>query len=161
MAEVHRPRRRHRRHHALDVAARHIEIGARRQQRALPVHVAQAHPGGVGQHEDHALRRHAVHREAEAVGREAVAGDAHLSKDPHSHIHFDSRQARTINIREAARLQRFPDGLRFAGNHGDAFRQIGNAVPPLLAKAIAQAVIAQVGPLRAAMERRQTPRPRR
>lgn len=62
---------------------------------------------------------------------------AHLGKDGYSHIHYDSRQARTISVREAARLQSFPDGFRFEGAMNAAFRQIGNAVPPLLAKAIA------------------------
>lgn len=65
---------------------------------------------------------------------------AHLSKDTYSHIHFDSRQARSITIREAARLQSFPDAFDFAGNMGDAFRQIGNAVPPLLAREIGVAL---------------------
>ncbi len=62
---------------------------------------------------------------------------AHLGKDGYSHIHYDSRQARPISVREAARLQSFPDGFRFAGTMNPAFRQIGNAVPPLLAKAVA------------------------
>lgn len=62
---------------------------------------------------------------------------AHLGKDGYSHIHYDSAQARPISVREAARLQSFPDGFRFAGTMNPAFRQIGNAVPPLLAKAIA------------------------
>lgn len=62
---------------------------------------------------------------------------AHLGKDSYSHIHYDSRQARTISVREAARLQSFPDGFRFSGTMNPAFRQIGNAVPPLLAKAVA------------------------
>jgi DNA (cytosine-5)-methyltransferase 1 len=62
---------------------------------------------------------------------------AHLGKDSYSHIHYDSKQARTISVREAARLQSFPDGFAFAGTMNPAFRQIGNAVPPLLAKAIA------------------------
>lgn len=62
---------------------------------------------------------------------------AHLGKDSYSHIHWDSRQQRTISVREAARLQSFPDGFRFAGAMNAAFRQIGNAVPPLLAKAVA------------------------
>lgn len=61
---------------------------------------------------------------------------AHLGKDCYSHIHYDSLQARTISIREAARLQSFPDQFKFSGPMGAAFRQIGNAVPPLLAKAI-------------------------
>ena len=61
---------------------------------------------------------------------------AHLGKDTYSHIHYDARQCRTISVREAARLQSFPDGFRFAGQMNAAFRQIGNAVPPLLAVAI-------------------------
>jgi len=67
---------------------------------------------------------------------------AHLGKDSYSHIHYDGDQARTISVREAARLQSFPDGFRFRGTMNPAFRQIGNAVPPLLAKAIAEAMLA-------------------
>ncbi len=62
---------------------------------------------------------------------------AHLGKDSYSHIHYDHAQARTISVREAARLQSFPDGFVFSGTMNPAFRQIGNAVPPLMAKAIA------------------------
>jgi DNA (cytosine-5)-methyltransferase 1 len=63
---------------------------------------------------------------------------AHLGKDSYSHIHYDSEQARTISVREAARLQSFPDGFRFCGTMNPAFRQIGNAVPPLMALALAE-----------------------
>lgn len=66
---------------------------------------------------------------------------AHLGKDGYSHIHYDSEQARTISVREAARLQSFPDGFLFEGTMNPAFRQIGNAVPPLLAKQIAKEVL--------------------
>ncbi|MEQ8588598.1 MAG: DNA cytosine methyltransferase [Thalassobaculaceae bacterium] len=62
---------------------------------------------------------------------------AHIGKDTYSHIHYDSHQARTITVREAARLQSFPDAFRFSGAMNAAFRQIGNAVPPLLAAAVA------------------------
>lgn len=58
---------------------------------------------------------------------------AHIGKDTYTHIHYDSDQARVITVREAARLQSFPDGFVFAGTMNPAFRQIGNAVPPLLA----------------------------
>ena len=61
---------------------------------------------------------------------------AHLAKDTYSHIHPSHKQARAITPREAARLQSFPDAFVFDGNMGDMFRQIGNAVPPLLAAAI-------------------------
>ena len=63
---------------------------------------------------------------------------AHLGKDGYSHIHYDSNQQRTISVREAARLQSFPDGFKFSGTMNPAFRQIGNAVPPLLASALAR-----------------------
>lgn len=63
---------------------------------------------------------------------------AHLAKDSYSHIHYDSEQARTISVREAARLQSFPDGFVLEGPMNPAFRQIGNAVPPLLAYRLAE-----------------------
>ncbi|MFN3878065.1 MAG: DNA cytosine methyltransferase [Brevundimonas sp.] len=69
---------------------------------------------------------------------------AHLGKDGYSHIHHDSSQARTISVREAARLQSFPDGFVFSGTMNPAFRQIGNAVPPLLAKAVATSLLEQL-----------------
>ena len=65
---------------------------------------------------------------------------AHFGKDSYSHIHYDSGQARTISVREAARLQSFPDGFVFYGTMNPAGRQIGNAVPPLLAKALASTI---------------------
>ena len=70
---------------------------------------------------------------------------AHLGKDGYSHIHYDSKQARTISVREAARLQSFPDGFRFCGTMNPAFMQIGNAVPPLLARAIADELRGPLG----------------
>jgi DNA (cytosine-5)-methyltransferase 1 len=71
---------------------------------------------------------------------------AHLGKDCYSHIHYDGSQRRTISIREAARLQSFPDGFRFAGTMNPALRQIGNAVPPVMAWEIARV-------MRSALER--------
>ncbi len=65
---------------------------------------------------------------------------AHLGKDCYSHIHYDGAQARTISVREAARLQSFPDGFVFCGTMNPAFRQVGNAVPPLMAHAMAQTI---------------------
>ena len=66
---------------------------------------------------------------------------AHLSRDCYSHIHFDSKQARAITLREAARLQSFPDQFVFAGHTGDVFTQIGNAVPPMMAWKIGKQII--------------------
>lgn len=70
---------------------------------------------------------------------------AHLGKDGYSHIHYDSTQARPLSVREAARLQSFPDGFTFSGTMNPAFRQIGNAVPPLLAFSIANSLRLQLG----------------
>lgn len=75
-------------------------------------------------------------------GKPSCTLTAHLGKDSYSHIHYDSEQARTISVREAARLQSFPDGFVFHGEMNAAFRQVGNAVPPLLAFAIAKQVAA-------------------
>jgi DNA (cytosine-5)-methyltransferase 1 len=65
---------------------------------------------------------------------------AHLGKDTYSHIHYDSEQSRVISVREAARLQSFPDGFVFSGAMNAAFRQIGNAVPPLQAFSVANQI---------------------
>lgn len=66
---------------------------------------------------------------------------AHIAKDGYWYIHPD--QPRTLSVREAARIQTFPDRFRFAGTRSDAFRQIGNAVPPLLGTTAALALAVQ------------------
>ncbi len=65
---------------------------------------------------------------------------AHLYKDGLRHIHPDSAQARTITVREAARLQTFPDEYIFHGSQTDSFKMIGNAVPPKFAEKAAIAL---------------------
>ncbi len=64
---------------------------------------------------------------------------AHIAKDGYWYIH--PRQGRTLTVREAARLQTFPDWYRFAGPPSAAFEQIGNAVPPLLGEHLARAIL--------------------
>lgn len=62
---------------------------------------------------------------------------AHLYKDGLRHIHPDPKQARSITVREAARLQGFPDDYEFIGTQADEYKMIGNAVPPIFSKILA------------------------
>ncbi len=64
---------------------------------------------------------------------------AHIHKDGFQFIHPDYEQARTFTVREAARIQSFPDDFVFCGSRGDKYKQIGNAVPCLFAEALAKA----------------------
>lgn len=64
---------------------------------------------------------------------------AHLAKDGYWYIHPD--QHRTLSVREAARIQTFPDRFRFAGQQSHRYRQIGNAVPPLMGEALGRSLI--------------------
>jgi DNA (cytosine-5)-methyltransferase 1 len=112
-------------------------------------------PGGRYRDVDPRYRRYAIKK----VGSDEYFADryyrlcwaqpcvtitAHMAKDGYRHIYPDHDQLRTLSVREAARVQSFPDHFRFAGYRSSRFRQIGNAVPPLLARAIGDSIARRI-----------------
>ena len=102
--------------------------------------LAVTRPDLVHHNPQHFNNRYTV-QEFDKPGRTVVA---HLYKDGNLFIHPDSTQARTFTVREAARIQSFPDNFVFKGSKTEQYKQVGNAVPPLLSEAIAKAILKEL-----------------